>query len=109
MPHANEFLLGFGFRQNSTVAGFTLISAAASEQTVQRYQEYSYRLQLIYRGTGDFNTLYHAVLRQVSTPHIIYGVRNPYRCTIDTPQHGSVTRSGNDIYFELTGHAHRSN
>lgn len=113
MPHAGAFITGFGLQKNSRIAGFTLVTAEATERTVTRYQEYSYHIVLIFRksgSSGSFESLYHAVVSKVSGAKTIYGVKNPYRCTIDSPKHGDVTQHNNgDIYFELTGHAHRSN
>ena len=38
---------------------------------------------------------------------IIYGIRNPYRCTIDPPRYGDIVDDNGHITFHLTGHSYR--
>lgn len=111
MPEAAEFLAGFGLTQGARFDGYTLSSSTSTHNAVKRYQEYYYGITLVFHnnGSGTYDNLYHAVLDQTSQTHIIYGIRNPYRCIIDAPKHGDILEDDNGtITFKLTGHSYRA-
>lgn len=112
MPEAHEFLEGFGFTQGAVIGGYTLVQANATHKAVRRYQEYEYKLKLVFRpsGRGSYAALDAALHNIISQQHIIYGVRNPYRCVIDMPSHGDIIQEANgDIEVHLNGHSYRAN
>jgi len=110
MPEAAEFLAGFNFIQGRVFANYTLVSAVSTHQSIKRYQEYFYDIVLIFKngGQGIYNNLYDAVMNEIQQEHIIYGIRNPYRCIIDPPSYGNILQDGDGtITFKLTGHSYR--
>ena len=110
MPEAAEFLAGFGFVKGTRFAGYILVNAMASHESISRYQEYKYHLTLVFQkaGLSDYISLYNAVANNFSQEHIIYGIRNPYRCIIDHPVHGDITEDDDGtVTFKLTGHSYR--
>jgi hypothetical protein len=110
MPEAAEFLAGFGLIPGTQFDGYVLSSATSTHESIKRYQEYLYSITLIFKnsGSGTYNDLYLAVYRQISQEHIIYGIRNPYRCVIDVPQYGNILeQQDGTITFHLTGHSYR--
>jgi hypothetical protein len=111
MPAAQEFLNGFGLVEGKKLAGYTLTAAEATELSVKRYQEYHYDITLAFRndGYGTYENLYYSLHPYLTLEHIIYGVKNPYRCIIDEPKDGDVDiLRDNTIIFRLIGHAYRS-
>jgi len=111
MPKAAEFLSGFGFIKGSTIDGYTLVAATSTHESIRQYQEYSYSIVLEFHnnGTGDYLQLFYAVINLVTQQHIIYGVRNPYLCSIDYPNYGDITEQPDGtITFHLIGHSHRT-
>lgn len=112
MPHAAEFLSGFGLTQGRQVDGYTLVSAHSTHETVTRYREYRYNITLQFKNNGNGNSqqLSSTLSGIISQEHIIYGVRNPYRCTIDPPAHGDIIEEGDkSITVHLLGHSYRAN
>ena len=111
MPEAAEFLEGFGLVSGKQLAGYVLTHATSTHESIKRYQEYRYKITLTFqnRGTGVYENLYYALHAYISLEHIIYGIKNPYRCIIDDPQEGDVDMYSNGaVVFNLTGHAYRS-
>jgi hypothetical protein len=110
MPEAAEFLAGFGLIQGTQFDGYTLSSSTSTHDAVKRYHEYYYGITLVFRntGSGTYDNLFNAVSDNISQTHTIYGIRNPYRCIIDTPKYGDIieARDGT-ITFKLTGHSYR--
>lgn len=110
MPDAADFLDGFGLIEGTEMAGYRLTRASSSHETIRRYQEYRYDITLVFTnlGQGVYENLYGEVLSLISQERIIYGIRNPYRCIIDTPQYGDIEgESDGTIIFHLTGHSYR--
>jgi hypothetical protein len=113
MPNPSEFLTGFGLIPHTTFAKYQLIKATATHQTIKRYQEYEYHITLVFMGDRsytdhDYEDLFNAVMGVIEQEHVIYGVRNPYRCIIDPPSYGKIRGSlGGPITFELIGHSYR--
>lgn len=110
MPDASAFLKGFGFIKGCTFDGYILINATSTHETIRQYQEYKYSITLTFKNAGgDYQTLFDSVMSVITQEHIIYGIRNPYRCIIDTPNYGDITEDDdNTIVFHLTGHSYRS-
>lgn len=110
MPDALEFLTGFGLIQGSQFDGYILSYAHSTHETVKRYQEYRYNITLKFSnlGLGMYEDLFQIVNHIISKQHIIYGVRNPYRCIIDSPKYGDVVDNNDGtIIFNLVGHSYR--
>ena len=110
MPDASEFLSGFGFIQGSQISGYILTTTTSTHEAIKRYHEYKYSITLIFKnlGTGIYENLYASIYEKIIQEHIIYGIRNPYRCVIDIPQYGDILQDeGGTITFHLTGHSYR--
>lgn len=111
MPNDHEFLSGFGLIKGVQVDGYELIEAESTHQTIKRYQEYEYQVDLTFEnlGIGSYNDLYRELSSMLSGERTIYGVRNPYRCIIDPIQNYNVFENPDKtITFELTGHSYRA-
>lgn len=112
MPVAADFLNGFGFIVGRTIDGFTLTHAESTHESVKRYQEYRYDMTLIFTRNTKQAThadLLKALLPIIQEQHIIYGIRNPYRCTIDTPDITAITDTDTEhIMIKLLGHSYRA-
>lgn len=111
MPHAQEFLNGFGLTPHALFASYELISATSTHEVIKKYQEYQYHIVLVFSSRSpipDYPSLFHTVMATISQTHIIYGIRNPYQCTIDLPVNGDVIMNPEGtITFHLVGHSHR--
>lgn len=110
MPEAADFLTGFGLTRGAQINGYILQSAASTHESITRYQEYRYSITLTFQnlGNGTYNDLYFRVYEIISQEHVIYGIRNPYRCIIDVPQYGNILEEDNgNITFKLIGHSYR--
>ena len=108
MPHAQEFLSGFGLIAGKTFDGYILNNASATHETVKQYREYRYNITLTFKnsGNGTYKNLYNALKQVISKEHIIYGVRNPYKCIIDIP---TFQDNGETLTWKLIGHSYRAN
>ena len=108
MPTADKFLKGFNLVPGTKLGGYTLLEATSTHETIIRYQEYLYHITLVFRGdkVADHDQLFKDLMSEISKEPIVYGVRNPYRCKIDTPVSALRDENG-DIIVELTGHAYR--
>lgn len=109
MPTAKEFLKGFGFKEGEEFGGYTLEEATCTHEAIKRYQEYKYDIDLVFQnnGHGKRSELISVVNDHISKERIIYGVRNPYKCTISKP--GRVSREiHSKITFKFVGFAHRT-
>lgn len=108
MPHAAEFLTGFGFILHKDYSGFILTKLTSSHIVIKQYHEYRYDIVLEFKGTGPFDSLSDSLVPLIVQEHIIYGVRNPYRCIIDAPKPGDIIQTEYDTYvIKLTGHSYR--
>ena len=108
MPEPAEFLHGFGLHEQKIYNGYILENAYATHKSIKRYQEYYYNIQLVFKnlGTGNYNDLYNTIQQITKESHIIYGVRNPYKCIIDPPKDITTDNNGN-VIFNLIGHSYR--
>jgi hypothetical protein len=110
MPGPQEFLNGFGFINGSKFDGYTLVHSQSTHQSISRYQEYGYEITLEFHndGYGTYDNLFQSVHAKIIQEHIIYGVRNPYRCIIDDIKYGDIMRDpDNIVIFKLHGHSYR--
>ena len=117
MPNANEFLLGFGFTRGLKLAGYTLINATSTHETIKRYNEYRYDIILLFQNNDhrmgasslqQYDDFSDEIMNIISEEHIIYGIRNPYLCKIDLPIEGDIFQDEyGDITLYLTGHSYR--
>jgi len=109
MPDASQFLSGFGLLVGSSFGGFILSNAVSTHESIKRYQEYKYIITLTFTnsGSGIYEDLYRDLLLHITQTPIIYGIRNPYRCTIDLPKYGDIEGDDNVTIFHLTGHSMR--
>lgn len=110
MPDAAQFLAGFGLIQGTRLGDFVLYSATSTHESIKRYQEYKYSITLSFNNTGSgiYENLYHDVMNIISQQPIIYGIRNAYSCSIETPQYGNIVGDNNVITFYLVGHSYRT-
>lgn len=118
MPEASEFLAGFNLIQGRIFGTYILEHVTSTHESVKRYHEYLYRITIVFRsmvpsaisGGNDasYQGLYEAVIAEISQEHVIYGIKNPYRCIIDLPQQGDIIEeTDGSIIFKLTGHSYR--
>lgn len=107
MPNSHDFLSAFGLINGAQFDGYILAHAASTHESVKQYQEYRYNITLVFRntGTGTAEKLSAAVNSAISQQHIVYGIRNPYRCVIDHPRNISIATG--TITYDLVGHAYR--
>jgi len=111
MPEPIDFLYGFGLIRGRDFDGYKLTNTVASHVTVRRYQEYRYSITLTFTnsGSGTPASLLQSLTPVVSQEHIIYGIRNPYRCLIDIPRQEDLTAlDSKTIVVQLTGHSYRA-
>lgn len=52
MPHAAEFLAGFGLTTGTQISGYRLDQASATHVSIKRYQEYQYDITLKFTNLG---------------------------------------------------------
>ena len=110
MPHAPEFLAGFNFIQGNQFASYVLSNVTSTHETIKRYQEYQYHITLVFtkQGAGTYEDLFQAVMSEAIQEHVIYGIRNPYRCIIDYPKYGDIIESSDGtVTYHLLGHSYR--
>jgi hypothetical protein len=110
MPKAAKFLASFGFREGSQFDDYILDVARAEEIVIKRYQEYKYNIRLEFEdiGNGTWDKLYNILKKTITQEHIVKGVRNPYKCVIDSINHGDAHEDEHGIVIVyLTGHAYR--
>lgn len=120
MPEVSEFLSGFNLIKNKKFSNYILKYVTSTHESIKRYEEYQYHIKLIFKpiigSSGimknitnvnvDYENLYNEVIREISKEHIIYGTRDPYRCTIQQPIYGDIEEDENhEITFNLIGHA----
>lgn len=108
MPEANEFLDVFGLIIGTKFDGYTLKEASSTHESIKRYQEYNYNITLVFTnmGSGTYDTLFYSLIDYISQQPIIYGLRNPYKCSIKPPTTLYYDNDGS-IIFQLTGHSYR--
>ncbi len=108
MPDAQHFLKGFGFVKGLVIDGFKLTNAQSTHNVIQRFQKYKYDITLEFVNTEHqpLQHLYQKIDTMISKEKIIYGVRNPYRCTIDSFNHALAHHDGT-VVVHLTGHSVR--
>lgn len=106
MPKAKEFVAAFGLAVGAEIGGYRLTNVQATESVVKRYQEYSYAISLRATKTTGTTASFRSSLQEITSQEkIVYGVRNPYLCTIDPEP--LIISEGTEILAMLTGHAHR--
>ena len=109
MPELNEFLRGFNLIQGSEFGGYRLDRIEAQHRAVTRYREYRYPITLNFakiNRRSNVNSLIEALNVEITKEHIIYGVRNPYRCIIVFQDH---VENGNNVIVHLLGSSYRAN
>ena len=108
MPEVAEFLAGFNLVQGHIFANYVLSSVTSTHESIKRYQEYQFHITLTFKPNygAKYDDLYDAVLAEISQEHVIYGTRDPYKCTIEFPVYGSIEEdTDGTIIFHLVGHA----
>lgn len=111
MPNASDFLAGFGLTRRTEIGGYILNEVHSTHVSIKRYQEYRYDITLTFinMGSGIYEKLLSGLRSLISGEHIIYGIRNPYRCVIDPIQHGDISEDTEGIIvIQLTGHSYRA-
>lgn len=113
MPELNEFLKGFNLIEGNNFDGYILDKIDASHEAVVRYREYKYPITLTLRGGenkkrrgNNISSLLPSLNDEITKEHIIYGVRNPYRCFI---KFQSLTNNGDTVIVKLMGVSYRAN
>ena len=108
MPEAADFLAGFGLIQGTEIAGYRLDHVDSTHVAIKRYQEYRYDITLEFTnlGSGNYNGLVSGVRSLISGERIIYGIRNPYRCVIDSNM--DIQNMNKTVGFHLVGHSYRT-
>lgn len=110
MPDAQQFLIGFGLNPGVFIGGYTLTSAVSTHEQIKRYQEYRYSITLTLTqvtGNASMGYLLGELYKIISKTHVIYGIRNPYLCTIDPINESNVIINGPTATVHLTGHSYR--
>ena len=109
MPELNEFLHGFNLIKDTNYGGYIIEKIDASHQAVVKYREYKYPITLYFRKTDrrtNKEQLMLALNLEINKQHIIYGIRNPYRCVI---QFQSLNDNGDNVVVKLMGLSYRAN
>ena len=101
MPSKENFLSSFHLTKNTVVGGYNLSSISVTEKILKRYYHYQFHATLTFRGGNDENKLRDAIKRKISQSEIVYGTRDPYRCTINTPTY--TTLHNGTIQCKLIG------
>lgn len=105
MPEFNVFTNGFGLDIGHH-DNIDITNVSGNEEATVRY--YSYDYHIIVTAKGYYNDVWNYISNQVTQRHVLYGVRYPYDCWIDTIKQGDVIDLGNETYeFYLTGHSKR--
>ena len=108
MPHANEFMKGFELIKNRSIAGYNLVDASCKHETIVRYHEYRYIIQLKFLNiNGKYQQLIDEIEHLISKQPIVYGISNPYRCYIDKLNYRDIVNINGLIVINLLGHAIR--
>jgi len=114
MPEVQEFLEGFNLIQGRNFSNYQLIKVNASHEAVVRYSHYKYQITLEFQAipgkSSSYANLFNAVVDEIEQTHIIYGVRNPYSCSIDYPKEGDIIEliPQTHYIFHLIGHSYRT-
>lgn len=110
MPGLTQFLRGFGIHQGLQLAGYILDHVEGNENTVVRYREYEYPIQLFFSpqsAQANPQMLLNQLSQFVSGTRTInssYG--NPYECNFGQLQVTQVTPAGVTV-IETLGHSYR--
>lgn len=111
MPNASDFLIAFDLIQGKLFGHYILHSASSTHEPVKRYQEYLYGITLVFNkvsASPSYEEFSSALINKINQEHIVYGVKNPYRCIIDTPKDGDIIEDENgNITIKLIGHSYR--
>ena len=109
MPDAQHFLESFGLTENTIISDFIISSVSSTHDVIKRYQEYSYDIKLTFKNTGYgiYEYLYYAIVERISMEHVVYGVKNPYKCVIDELKYGDIIEDKGMYIFKLKGHSYR--
>lgn len=108
MPHIVELLNGFNFINGLKIDGYTLVSTSGQHHEIRRYQEYSYDIELNFSGAGSHSNLINGINNMVKDNKIIYGVRNPYNCSISPISEHNIIDTPNGVKITMIGHSHRA-
>lgn len=110
MPSPDAFLHAFQLSEGKILGSYRLDKIAITEETVSRYYHYRYNidLTLVRAKIGSMTSTYHKLLSLLQQEPIAYGVRNPYRCSIEPLDDANITEQGNELHIHLIGHAKRT-
>ena len=110
MPGLAAYLSGFGIREGLQLAGYELYHIQGSENTIKRYHDYQYSLQLLFKPavTGASPDQLLATLKQqtAGTRIIDSSYNNPYECDFGKPSISSIGTDGSVIIVTI-GNSHR--
>lgn len=108
MPDLPNFLAGFDLVKGKVFNGYRVENVQASHETVKQYQEYKYPITLTLSredGRKARDTIPSSLKEELGKEHIIYGVRNPYRCWIEIQ---SIESNGSQLVIKLMGRSRRA-
>lgn len=113
MPGASEFLAGFSVYPGLSMAGFQVISAIATEQSVVRWNEYQYPITVTFRWSqpggatqASVNNLATSFANYVSGVRVIHSDSGrPYECTFGAANKYEST--ANTLTGHYLGHSKR--
>jgi len=113
MPDVPEFLKGFNLIKGNNFDGYTLENVEASHEVVRKYREYKYPISLTLKkrsknggsDSSSISELLPSLNEEIKKEHIIYGIRNPYRCFI---KFQSLSKNSDTVVVKLMGIAYRA-
>jgi hypothetical protein len=85
MPSPDAFLNAFRLSEGMSLGNYRLDHITIKEETISQYYHYKFDIHLtLIRVRGDSVISMYRQLRSLLEQHpIAYGVRNPYRCSIE--------------------------
>ena len=114
MPEAEQFLNGFNVKKGMKIGGYTLMSVVAIEQSVVRWNRYSYNITLTFSWNGgrrqsfnDMDKLFRDFYEYVKGERIIRtNSGRPYLCDFgEYPLEYNHTE--NEVIIKYLGNAVR--
>lgn len=110
MPGFAKFLHGFGIRKGLHVGNYVLDSVHGSEETITRYHEYQYHMELLFTPTDELcdpRELVRELTALTKGSRIIKsGYGNPYSCVLHDVRVSGITE-GCHITISAVGHSER--
>lgn len=110
MPELDAYLAGFNITKYLQLDGYVLTHITGSHNTIQRFKEYQYSIQLLFtptEGAHDYDALLRDLTQLTSGKRIIDSAfGNPYECDFGTPSIKSILNDG-QVIIVTVGHSYR--